>query len=71
MGAKYNQSWFMNDGSGCSNLQATLEVGTWDLKGGVVDRLQLGGWSSISNRNLDMVVDVVTCDPSLMINHDS
>jgi len=48
-------------------LHWKLELGGWDLKGGVVDRLQLGGWSSISNQNLDMVVDVVTCDPSLMI----
>jgi hypothetical protein len=48
-----------------------LELGGWDLKGGVMDRLQLGGWSSISNRNPDMVVYIVTYDLSLMIGHDS
>jgi hypothetical protein len=52
-------------------LQWKLKLGNRDLKGGVVDRLELGGWSSKSYQNSDLIINVVTYDSSLMIDHES
>jgi hypothetical protein len=62
--------WIMDLDATSGKLQWKLKLGNWDLKG-VVDRLKLGGWSSKSYQNSDLIVDVVTCDSSSMIDHES
>jgi len=63
--------WMMDLDATSGKLQWKLKLGNQDLKGGVVDRLELGVWTSKSYQNLDLIVDVVTCDSSSMINHES
>ncbi len=63
--------WMMHLDATFRKLQWKLKLGNRDLKGGVVDRLELGGWSSKSYQNSDLIINVVTYDSSLMIDHES
>jgi hypothetical protein len=45
--------WMMDLDATYGKLQWKLKLGNRDLKGGVVDRLELGGWSSKSKFRFD------------------